>query len=111
MLLKVERPLADRLDTAQDVVTRGWYANTILVANGSTLNPTDRVMDSYSPTTAQNKYAARRVLAADLTAGAHTVKLTVTGYNRIGVSAQRAYVTRFLHSLPSTKLPTLAWQS
>ena len=108
MLLKVEvdgsATLADRLDTAQDVISRGWYPNTILVANGGTLNPTDRVMDTYSAQTATNNYAARRVLAADLTAGTHTVKLTVTGYMRTGLSSQRAYVTGFLHSLPATKL-------
>lgn len=107
-LMKVEvngsLTAADRLDTAQDVVTRGWYANTILVANGGTLNPTDRVMDSYSPTTGQNNYAARRVLTADLTAGTHTVKVTATGYNRIGLSSQRSYVTGFLHALPGTLL-------
>lgn len=108
MLLKVEvdgsATLADRCDTAQDVVNRGWYANTILVANGGTLNPTDRVMDTYSAATATNNYAARRVLAADLAAGTHTVKLTVTGYMRNTLTAQRAYVTGFLHALPSTKL-------
>jgi hypothetical protein len=108
MLLAVEvdgsKTLADRLDTAQDVVNRGWYPNTILVANGGTLAPTDRVMDTYSAATATNNYAARRVLAADLTAGTHTVKLTVTGYQRTGLTSQRGYVTGFLHSLPSTKL-------
>jgi hypothetical protein len=108
MLMKVEvdasATAADKLDTAQDVVTRGWYANTVLVANGGTLNPTDRVMDSYSPTTGQNNYAARHVLAADLTAGAHVVEITNTGYNRIGLSSQRAYITGFLHALPGTLL-------
>jgi hypothetical protein len=108
MLLLVEvdgsKTAADRLDTAQAVVDRGWYPNTILVANGGTLNPTDRVMDTYSSATANNNYAARRVLAADLTPGTHSVKLTVTGYMRTGLSAQRGYVTGFLHALPTTKL-------
>lgn len=114
MLFAVEvnasKTAADRLFTAQEVVDKGWYANTILVANGGTLSPTDRVMDTYSPTTLQNNYAARRALAADLTPGAHVVKLTNTGYMRIGLSTQRAYVTGFLSSLTGTTLATAGAQ-
>jgi YD repeat-containing protein len=95
---------ANALMTAQDVVDKGWYANTILVANGGTLAPTDRVMDTYSSATATNNYAARRVLAADLAPGAHTVKVTNTGYMRTGLTAQRVYLTGFLHSLTGTVL-------
>jgi len=108
MLVKVEvdgaTSNADRLLTAQDVIDKGWYANTILTANGGTLAPTDRVMDSYSSATATNNYAARRVLASGLAPGTHTVKLTNTGYMRNTLSSQRAYLTGFLHALPGTVL-------
>lgn len=72
---------ANWLPTAQDKVTAGEYSSTILVANGGTLNPTDRVLDFYSGSTT---YDDPLVIADGLTPGAHTVVLTVTGYTHTG---------------------------
>lgn len=72
--------LADLLPTAQDVVTSGAYANTILVANGGTLNPTDRVIDFYTGA------AYCPYLTKSLSTASHTVRLTSTGYKRAASS-------------------------
>jgi hypothetical protein len=92
--------LAHLLPTAQELVDAGTYANTILVANGGTLNPTDRVFDNYGASQPkQGKY----VFADNLTAGAHTVKLTVTGYKRAAATAVRIYVDGWLSGDPTTR--------
>jgi hypothetical protein len=68
---------ANRLKTAQDLVTAGSLASTALVANGGTLNPTDRVWDGYSATTISSAFI---LLADGLANAAHVVKVTVSGY-------------------------------
>lgn len=83
---------ANLLPTAQEKVDAGEYPNTILVANGGTLNPTDRVLDCYSPSTIWDDPIA---IADGLTPGAHTLVLTVTGATRIGAVSNRCYVTGF----------------
>lgn len=75
---------ANQLKTAQEVVDNGWYPNTILVANGGTLNPTDRVVDFNS---ASLVTSTNFLLATGLTAGAHTVVITSTAYYRVGKTA------------------------
>ena len=40
--------LCTLLPTAQSLVDAGTLANTVLVANGGTLNPTDRIYDAYA---------------------------------------------------------------
>ena len=75
---------ANKLLTAQQVVDNGWYPNTILVANGGTLNPTDRVIDFNSP----SFVASTNVfLATGLAPGAHAVVITSTAYYRTGKTA------------------------
>lgn len=85
---------ADLLPTAQSVVDDGSYPNTILVGNGGTLNPTDRVINCYSGSV---DWAATVAVTKGLTAGTHTVQAVATGYTRTGASGNRAYVTGFCH--------------
>lgn len=72
---------ANQCQTAQQVVDSGLYPNTILVANGGTLNPTDRVIDFYS---ASLVASTNKLLATGLTATTHTVVITSTAYYRVG---------------------------
>lgn len=74
--------LANRLYTAQDVVDLGWFPNTILVANGGTLNPTDRVMDQYLSPGGWQYQTIHQFIAWGLAPGAHVVRFTVTPYTR-----------------------------
>lgn len=68
--------LADQLVTAQSLVDAGTYPNTILIANGGTLNPTDRVIDCYVG-------PAYKWLSLSLDpSAAHVIRYTVTGYKR-----------------------------
>lgn len=83
--------LANLLPTTQDLVDTGVLTNAVLVANGGTLNPTDRCLDlSVNPEANTLNYV--RLLADDLAAGTHTVRLTVTGYKNGASSSTRLYV-------------------
>lgn len=84
--------LATSLPTAQQLVDAGTYANTILVANGGSLNPTDRCWDQYNQTAnypgPPGEFAHHyEIFATGLSAAAHTVRITVTGYKRAAASA------------------------
>jgi len=70
-----DETLADLLETAQDKVNNGDFPNTILVTNGGTLNPTDRVLDTFS-----DEFYNGNLFSSSLSPGVHTVRLTVTGY-------------------------------
>lgn len=80
--------LANLLPTAAELVAAGTYANTILVANGGTLNPTDRVMDTYA---ALLNYDTLVSVADGLALATHTVVWTHTGYQRTAAVANRFY--------------------
>jgi hypothetical protein len=107
---------ANRLSSAQDLVTALAYPNTILVAHGGSLNPTDKVVDCYSGTT-NTDYPL--IIADGLTAGAHAVVLTATGYTHTGAINNRCQITGFSYSTgsetPSTTgaevLGTFQWQT
>lgn len=83
---------ANQLMTAQQVVDNGWYPNTILVANGGTLNPTDRVVEFNS---ASLVASTNFLLATGLAAAAHSVVITSTAYYRIGKTATDIRVNVF----------------
>lgn len=85
---------ANLAPTAQEVVTSGAYANTILIANGGTLAPTDRVIDTY---TGGNEYDVPLGIASGLAPGAHILTITPTGYTHIGGTGARAYVSGFTY--------------
>lgn len=101
---------ATLLPTAQELVDLGVYANTILVANGGTLNPTDRVYEGrQSGSTVWDKTV---LFASDLTPGVHVVRVQVTGYfhsgTYLGVSgststAARVYVSGFVYGNTTMK--------
>lgn len=93
---------ANRLSTAQALVDAGTLANTVLIANGGTLNPTDRVINTYGA----NNYDTRTVFADDLTAGVHTVVLTITGYKQAASSAARVYIGGMLYNSTSVTIAT-----
>lgn len=88
---------ADLLPTAQELVDDGTLASSVLVANGGTLSPSDRVLDCYQGST---DYDFGVALADGLTPGAYTVTVTATGYKQSGASAARAYITGFSYSSP-----------
>jgi hypothetical protein len=92
---------ANLLPTAQQLVTTGTYPNTILVANGGTLNPTDRVLDCYSGSITTT-YDVKVAIAEGLTAGTHTVVLTPTGYTANGGTGARLYIDRFASATAAT---------
>ena len=83
---------ATSLPTAQDEVTAGRLTSTALVANGGTLNPTDRLLNFYS---ASSLWDDRRVLATGLATGAHTVRITCTGYKQGTAAAARIFSSGF----------------
>jgi hypothetical protein len=92
---------ANLLKTAQAVVDSGRYPNTILVANGGTLNPTDRVIDYYSGG-ALTYYDQRVAVADTLPADTYTVTITGTGYKAAAASGARIYVDRFAYGFANT---------
>jgi hypothetical protein len=84
-----DKTLANALPTVQDLINSSRLADTALIANGGTLNPTDRILDAASPTSIVTAgfldRIARRVRIADnLTAGSHIVKITNSGYRPTG---------------------------
>ena len=87
---------ADLLTTAQDLVDSGVIANTCLVANGGTLNPTDRVWDqhgltqNYNATNTDGGGTYLKWFSNTLSNEPHTIRITVTGYKNI--SSSGAYV-------------------
>jgi hypothetical protein len=87
-----DKTLASLLPTAQSLVDAGTYPNTILVANGGTLNPTDRVWEHYhSPAQTEIVWFTH-----SLTAGAHTVRITATGYKLAASTDSYVLVTAVL---------------
>ena len=86
---------ANLLSTAQQLVDAGTIADTCLVANGGTLNPTDRVINQYFNGT---NYDKRLVIADNLAAGVHTIVLTYTGYKQAASSAARLYITGLMYN-------------
>jgi hypothetical protein len=93
--------LANLLPTAQQVVDSGRYANTILIANGGTLNPTDRVIDYYRGAAVTN-YNVLRALGEGLAAGAHAVVITGSGYQPTGGTGTRIYIDRWASATAAT---------
>jgi hypothetical protein len=86
-----DNTLATELPTAQQLVDAGTYANTILVANGGSLNPTDRVLDQYGVTANYSGpgAGAYQLFAKNMTPGVHTVRITATGYKRAAATDAR----------------------
>lgn len=94
---------ANLLPTAQQVVDRGLYANTILVANGGTLNPTDRVLSCFGST----DYGAMVGIADGLTASdPNVVVATVTGYTAVGGAGNRLYLSGMSWATAATTIET-----
>jgi hypothetical protein len=96
---------ANRLPTAQQVVDSGAYADTILVANGGTLNPTDRVLDT-TAVTGYTGWDVRIIFADDLTPGVHIATITITGYKRAAATAARVYICGLTYNTTSTTVAT-----
>lgn len=103
VLIDGDATRATKLPTAQQLVDGGVLAGTVLVANGGTLNPTDRILNQYTTSADHN---TTTLLADDLTAGVHTVQLVVTGYKQGASSGVRLYITGFLYGTDTTTLST-----
>jgi len=94
------------LPTAQQVVTAGRYPASILVANGGSLNPADRVLDCYS---SGFKNDVSMPIAEGLDPAAHTIVLTCTGYQRTaGGTGARLYITGGAYLTATTALTDAA---
>lgn len=92
---------ATLLMTAQQFVDAGTLAASALVANGGTLQPTDRMIDCF------NGFASDRYLAfAELSPGVHEVIIEATGYKRAASSDARVYVTALLYQTAATTIST-----
>lgn len=90
ILIDGDPTLATSLPTAQSLVDAGTFPATILVANGGTLNPTDRVYDQFV-----NITSTKVEYANGLASGAHTVQVICTGYKRAAASDVRLYISAF----------------
>lgn len=105
-----DNKLANLLPTAQQLVDDGSIANTCLVANGGTLNPTDRIFDLTDPlnTGGLNFLSPsaniRIKVASGLTAGAHTIRVTNTGYLPAGASTAYLRINGFYFDDPAALL-------
>lgn len=97
-----DKTRATMLPTAQQMVDAGNLPSGALVANGGTVNPTDRMWATYRSGLV---YDATTVFADDLTAGAHTIVVTTTGYQRASLTNGRAYYSA-LASGTATTAPT-----
>lgn len=94
-----DNTLANQCLTAQQMVTAGTLPDTVLAANGGTLNPTDRVLDGYNSSlfsTAVEGYEINtgfyKLLASGLAPGAHKVRLTATVYKNASSGGVRLIV-------------------
>lgn len=94
---------ANLLPTAAQVVAQGLYPNTILVANGGTLNPTDRVLNTYASSL---NYDVLIAIAEGLAPGAQAVVLTTTGYIATGGTLGRTYLSGFASATAATTIQT-----
>ncbi|MCP4899732.1 MAG: hypothetical protein GY906_22430 [bacterium] len=86
---------ADLLPTAQDLVDATTLSSDVLVANGGNLNPTDRVLNQYAAVADKD---VPTLFNSSLTAGQHTVRLTVSGEKQAASGDTRAYITGFFSS-------------
>lgn len=83
---------ANKLPTAQEEVDAGRLASTVLVANGGTLDPADRILNQYS--TGTTYYDGYVPLADGLdTTKTYTVTLTITGYKTTASTDFRLYAS------------------
>jgi hypothetical protein len=89
--------LANKLPTAQALVDGGTAPDTILVANGGSLNPTDRVFDGWTT-------HGDAIVADNLTAGVHTLQMVHTGHKHNSSSDVRLYVDGFFYVTNSQTL-------
>jgi len=83
---------ADLLPTAQQLVDAGTLVATALVGGGGTLNPTDRVYDMYAAAAT----ATKTWFSQSLAAGAHTVRITNTGYRHTSATNDLVFLYAFL---------------
>lgn len=81
--------LANLMGTAQDEVDAERLPDTVLVANGGTLNPTDKVWNSFA------RGNSHHLLADGLTPGVHTLRLTRTGYKQAAASTTWLAIAAF----------------
>lgn len=100
---------ATLLPTAQEVVTAGRYASTILTTNGGTLDPTQRVIEGYSGTLQPDvDVPCAEGLDPAVT---HTVVYKATGYAPVvNGTSNRSYLSAFVWGTPGnpTKLISAA---
>jgi hypothetical protein len=90
--------LANLLPTAQQLVDGGSLASSALVANGGTLNPTDRCWDAYMDTADITAVDGGEgfLFASNLSDAAHTLRINVTGYKNPASGAALVMVAMVL---------------
>lgn len=98
-----DKTAANLLPTAQQMVNQGAYPSTILVSGGGTVNPTDRILDTYAQATVWDFQVG---LAEGLNAAAHTVVLTPIGTARTVGGGNRVYFSGYGYATASTSVST-----
>jgi hypothetical protein len=92
-----DKTLATSLPTAQQCVDAGTLDASALVGGGGTLNPTDRLFDTYKFRDSALYHDGLPYywceFATGLTAGAHVVRITNTAYHSTGSSNYRLNVS------------------
>jgi hypothetical protein len=92
---------ATSLPTAQQLVDLGTLASSALVANGGTLNPTDRILDQYGSAPV---YRKTKELVTGLSADQHVIALINTAYRNVSATGNRMYVDGMLYRTSTTSL-------
>lgn len=98
---------ANLLPTAQSLVDAGTYASTILTTNGGTLDPTQKVLTTYSA----GLVPSQDMQIADGLdpAVTHTIVYRATGYARVAdATSNRAYLSAFAWGAPGNAVALIS---
>jgi hypothetical protein len=118
MLVEIDgnKSLANHLPQVSELITIGTLSSSVLIAQGGTLNPTDRIY--YQKSTAGTSIADphssgfdnllcqnRKVLiASNLQPGEHTIRFIHTGYSAMGQENKNFRISGIWFDDPSTRM-------
>lgn len=90
-----DNTLANLVPTAAQWVATGLLAATALIANGGTLNPTDRLINFYAAATI---WDVCTLLADNLQPATHVVVITTTGFKQAAATDIRCDISGFMYA-------------
>jgi hypothetical protein len=118
MLVEIDgnKSLANHLPQVSELITIGTLSSSVLIAQGGTLNPTDRIY--YQKSTAGTSIADphssgfdnllcqnRKVrIASNLQPGEHTIRFIHTGYSAMGQENKNFRISGIWFDDPSTRM-------